>query len=225
MQRRLEITEDGSHTIFLSDINEHYHSIHGAVQESNFIFIDSGLKYLNKTSENINILEIGFGTGLNALLSYYEAQKANNIINYFSVEPYPLEKEYFSKLNYPEFVDDKNATQVFNKMHNCDWDKLIKISETFYLKKIKGFIQNINLNNILFDVVFFDAFSPKVQPQLWTDIVFEKIFLLMKKNGVFITYSTKGSVKRNLKKAGFIIENIPGPPGKREIIRAIKINL
>lgn len=223
MDRRLDITEDGSYTVFSPEINEHYHSIHGAVQESKFIFIESGLKFLNKNSTKINILEIGFGTGLNAFLTYYEAKNNNNIIEYSSVEPYPLEKSIFAKLNYFNFIDDKNGPEVFNEISNCEWDKIVKISENFYLKKIKACIQDFDFQDSFFDIIYFDAFSPQVQPELWTYAVFQKIFKLMKHNSVFITYSAKGSVKRDLKKCGFIVEHIPGPPGKREITRAMKI--
>ena len=214
-------TEDGSHTLYVPELDEHYHSIHGAVQESMHVFIDAGFRYLKINSEKINILEIGFGTGLNALLTFMESEKNDQEIYYTSIEAFSLKEEIYLKINYPVLFQDKNISTAFLKMHRVGWGKFENITEKFALKKIHQKIEDIILPENKFDLVYFDAFSPDVQPELWVEEIFIKIADSMKKNGILTTYSAKGKVKRALKASGFAIESIPGPPGKREITRAI----
>ncbi|MEA3496694.1 MAG: tRNA (5-methylaminomethyl-2-thiouridine)(34)-methyltransferase MnmD [Bacteroidota bacterium] len=226
MYKNIQIikTEDGSHTLYVPELGEHYHSIHGAVQESLHIFINAGLRYLNNNSNKINILEIGFGTGLNALLTFMESEKNNQEINYTSIEAFPLEEEIYQKINYSGLFQDKNISTAFLKMHRVGWNKFENITKKFALKKIHQKIEDVIFPKKEYNLVYFDAFAPNVQPNLWIEDIFIKIAKSMKKNGILTTYSAKGKVKRALKTSGFTVENIPGPPGKREITRAILKN-
>jgi tRNA U34 5-methylaminomethyl-2-thiouridine-forming methyltransferase MnmC len=217
----IQTTSDGSHTIFVPGLNEHYHSVHGAINESRHIFIGAGLNFISKKNKKINILEIGFGTGLNALLTYIESEKNNLFINYSSLELFPLKEDVFSRLNYPELIQDHNIKEIFLKLHFCFWEQEVIISDFFSLKKMNISLLNYIPENQYYDLIYFDAFGPDVQPEMWTLEVFQKMAFSLKSGGVLVTYSTKGTVKRNLKEAGFIIEKLPGPVGKREILRAI----
>lgn len=220
-QAEIILTDDGSHTIFLPHLNENYHSTFGAVEESKHIFINAGLKTLINSHKAINIFELGFGTGLNALLTYFEAKETKVI--YTSVESNPLKESFYSKLNYPELFNKENSRDVFLKLHTSDWNTEIVLNDNFSIKKLGDKIQNIKLTKNNFDLVYFDAFAPDIQPELWTEQIFQKIASAMKTNGILLTYSAKGSVKRALKNAGFKVEGLPGPTGKREITRATRI--
>ena len=213
---QIVVTEDGSHTIYNEELEEHYHSINGAIQESNHVFINAGLKSLSK--KELSILEIGFGTGLNAFLTLLESIKTNQKINYTSVERYPLNKNVYHRLNYHNILGEK---ELFLKLHEVAWNEHQKINKCFCLKKLKDDLQNITFDSF-FDLVYFDAFSPKVQPELWTIGIFRKISNHMKPGAILTSYSAKGEVKRTLEACGFKVERIPGPPGKREMIRGIK---
>ena len=224
MQERilvLELSGDGSHTIFVPDLNEHYHSVFGAINESRHIFIEAGLNFISQRTNKINILEIGFGTGLNALLTYIEAEKKNLFINYSSIELYPLTENVFSKLNYSEQIQFQDIHDIFIKLHYCPWDQVVFFSDYFSLKKMMISVQDYIPVNQYFDLIYFDAFGPDVQPEMWTLDVFKKMASCLKNGGILVTYSTKSIVKRNLKEAGFRIEKLPGPVGKREILRGI----
>ncbi len=212
--RELVITEDGSASIYVPALKEHYHSHFGAKQESQHIFINSALAQLSK--ESITILEYGFGTGLNALMTYDYAKANNKTIHYYGLEKYPLEKKEYSALNY-----DANST-VFIALHQLEWEFEAKIDTHFYLKKIQIDFRKFPIRPLFFDIVYFDAFAPDIQPHLWTITLFENIYASMKPGGIFITYTVKGIVRRLLKKVGFKVEKIAGPPGKREITRAWK---
>ena len=214
MQRKLIITDDGSSSIYVEKLGEHYHSHFGARQESEHIFINSALKQLNKSE--INILEYGFGTGLNALLSLEYAMINGVKINYTSIEKYPVISEEYSKLNFGEKDD------LFIKLHETEWGIDNVINDNFSLQKINSDFREFNSKSIKFDVVFFDAFAPDVQPHLWSEEIFAFIYNSMNIGGVLTTYTVKGSVRRLLKSVGFDVEKIPGPPGKREITRAWK---
>ena len=218
--KRLQIieTSDGSNSIFNAEINENYHSSFGAIQESQHIFINAGLNVVNK--QEISILEVGFGTGLNALLALDWAIKNEKKINYLGVEAFPVSPEIISQLNFPEklFLDKS----LFEKLHSGKGSK-IKINDMFSILVQHQTIQEIDLPENQFDVVFFDAFSPEVQPELWEISIFKKIAAAMKLGGVLTTYSCKGIVKRALLSAGFSIEKIPGPPGKREFVQCYEI--
>jgi tRNA U34 5-methylaminomethyl-2-thiouridine-forming methyltransferase MnmC len=221
MNPELTITGDGSHTLYVPRLNEHFHSTFGAIRESRHIFIEAGLKQIFPFHNPVKILEIGFGTGLNALLSLIEAEKSGKTIRFTTIEPFPLNPEITSKLNYPALIGIETES-VFNKLHDVDWNKEIRITEHFILHKILNSLEKTDLEDHCFDLVFFDAFGPEVQPDLWTEEIFGKIFLSLNKGGILVTYSVKGSVRRALKNSGFSAEKIPGPAGKREITRAIK---
>jgi tRNA U34 5-methylaminomethyl-2-thiouridine-forming methyltransferase MnmC len=216
---KLILTGDGSHTLFNHDINEHYHSTYGAIQESKHVFIRAGLEYAGISIDSINLLEIGFGTGLNALVAMQWADEHKKTIEYTSLEAYPISKEIAENLNYTDLLNLDRAT--FFKMHFESAERTT-LSEYFSIQLLIGRIQEITLQTAHFNVVFFDAFSPVVQPEMWTEDVLQKIAVSMKRGGVLTTYSTKGIVKRALKNVGFKIEKLPGPVGKREILRAAK---
>jgi len=214
-ERFIVTTEDGSNTIYIPELNENYNSIHGSIQESSLIYLEYGLNYCSK--EEINILEIGFGTGLNVFNTLLNTDKK---IMYHSIELYPLMPEEYSKLNIPNFFDD-NKSNLFIDIHECDWNKINLITDNFSLYKIHEDLLNVNLSS-KYDVVYFDAFAPDIQPSLWTKEVFSKIYKSMNMGGVLTTYCVKGDVKRTLKECGFKIEKLKGPKGKREILRAVK---
>ena len=218
------ITKDGSSSFLNTELNEHYHSTHGAVQESTHVYIEAGLSYFaEKHSQKlISILEIGFGTGLNALLSIQFAEKYNLKINYDSIEAFPLSSENYLKLNYSSIIDLKNGEKLFKKLHECDWDMPIEINDSFQLIKL-GTSLECFVPYKKYDVIYFDAFAPNVQPELWTRGIFEKMFALLNENGILVTYCAKGEVKRNMKAAGFTVEGLPGPIGKREMTRGTSI--
>ena len=220
LKREILITSDGSTTIHLPEWNEQYHSKHGAIQEAYHVFIKHGLS-LFTASETISILEIGFGTGLNAFISYLEAKKHQLNINYIGVEAYPVEKEEILKLNYVTELNVKEEQVVFNKMHSLSWNKKHVLSTNFSLTKRKQFFDTIN-DVELCNLIYYDAFGARVQPELWTVDIFKKMFNALKQGGVLVTYSAKGSVRRAMQEVGFIVEKLPGPPGKREMLRGEK---
>jgi tRNA U34 5-methylaminomethyl-2-thiouridine-forming methyltransferase MnmC len=212
-------TSDGSHTIYVSEINEHYHSIHGAVQESTFIFINNGLEVCKE--DPLSIFEVGFGTGLNALLTAVRSVEGTRLINYTSIEKYPLDEKTIKSLNYHEFAG-KNGKEIFHLVHSASWNKRVNICRNFNLEKIEADFTKEQLSG-MYNLVYFDAFGPDKQPEMWTREIFEKISSITVQNGIFVTYSAKGEVKRNLRACGFEVKLLPGPPGKRQMIRAIKI--
>lgn len=221
MQTLLEITSDGSHTIFVPELNEHYHSTFGAIQESMFVFINSGLKKIDKTITRVHILEMGFGTGLNTLLTCIESVKSSRQVHYIGVEKFPLTDTIIHQLNYPKILDP-SSSKLFISLHNAPWNQEIKITPNFTLHKIDEGINEVFMTPDTYDLVYFDAFSPDVQPELWSEQIFQKLATAMKAGGILVTYSAKGSVRRAMKNAGFEVEKLPGPPGKREITRATK---
>ena len=219
MKREIIITSDGSSTIQLPEWNEQYHSIHGAIQEAQHVFIKSGLKLF--CNRELNILEIGFGTGLNCFITFLEAVKLGLKINYIGVEAYPVEQNEIQKLNYVEELKAGNFNKEFKAMHTNDWGVNSVISSAFNLEKRKQFFNEIEINNEI-DLIYFDAFGARVQPELWTEAIFEKMFKALKSEGKLVTYSAKGSVRRALQAVGFEVERLNGPPGKREMLRATK---
>jgi tRNA U34 5-methylaminomethyl-2-thiouridine-forming methyltransferase MnmC len=221
MNPELIITGDGSHTLYVPRLNEHYHSKFGAIRESGHIFIEAGLKKIFPGQTFIKILEVGFGTGLNALLSLVEAEKSGKTIHYTSIESFPLNADITEQLNYPELIGTSTAS-LFKMMHEVVWNREMQITDHFILNKVLIGLEEIELKPNCFDLVFFDAFGPEVQPELWTEEIFRKIFLSVKEGGILVTYSAKGSVRRALKNSGFSVEKMPGPAGKREITRAVK---
>jgi tRNA U34 5-methylaminomethyl-2-thiouridine-forming methyltransferase MnmC len=223
VERKIIKTGDGSVTIHLSEWDEQYHSKHGAIQEARHVFIKMGLEYwveLNK-KKNSAILEIGFGTGLNAFITFLEAQKLQLKIDYTGVEAYPVSTSEIKALNYAEMLSAENQIETFRSMHEIPWNKKVDISENFQLEKQQQRFEEIEDIN-QYNLVFFDAFGARVQPELWTEDIFSRMFAAMKNNSVLVTYSAKGSVRRAMQTAGFIVERLPGPPGKREMLRALK---
>jgi len=212
-------TEDGSNTLLHKSINEHYHSIHGALQESLHVFIQNGLDLIENKTE-INVFEMGFGTGLNALLAYDYAVKNNIKINYFSIEAYPINMETAKQLNYNNLIDNSN---IFMQLHEVKWNKSIPIATNFNLHKIEGFLEKTDLSFLPpIDVIFYDAFAPSAQEHLWEIDILQKMYDLLASNGLLTTYCAKGQFKRNLKAVEFSVKGVPGPPGKREMTIAYK---
>ncbi|QOD60325.1 tRNA (5-methylaminomethyl-2-thiouridine)(34)-methyltransferase MnmD [Polaribacter haliotis] len=216
MKREILITSDGSTTIHLPDWDEQYHSKNGSINETYHVFIESGLKLVS--TEEVSILEIGFGTGLNAFITYLEAKKP---INYVGVEAYPVTAEEIEKMNFISVLDAKEENAIFDKMHEVSWEEKHQITDNFSLTKRKQFFEDIT-DEDTFNLIYFDAFGARVQPQLWTEEIFAKMFTSLKENGILVTYSAKGSVRRAMQAVGFTVERLPGPPGKREMLRAVK---
>lgn len=219
MKRTILTTSDGSTTIRIEDWDECYHSIHGAIQEAKHVFIKNGLSLFE--TEAIAILEIGFGTGLNALISFLEANQKKQYISYVGVEAYPIDSEEVNKMNFAQELEASIADDAFNKMHACPWEEKFVLNEYFDLTKRKQFFQDINDSN-LYDLIYFDAFGYRVQPELWNLEIFQKMYNALKENGVLVTYAARGVIKRNMIEAGFTVVKLPGPPGKREMFRATK---
>ncbi len=215
-------TEDGSDSLFNTTLNEVYHSKHGAINESNHVFIKAGLEYLSDRFKTINILEIGFGTGLNVLLTLDYCHSKNIKIHYYTLEPFPIKSEVYSNLNYHKFCKLPDSRLLFNKIHQSSWNQEICLNDNFmFYKSTKG-IEEEQFSSNRFNLVYFDAFAMDIQPELWSKQVFEKIYHSMEEKGVLVTYAAKGQVRRNLQDAGFSVERIPGPKGKREMLRATK---
>jgi tRNA U34 5-methylaminomethyl-2-thiouridine-forming methyltransferase MnmC len=212
-------TSDGSSTLFVPELNEHYHSVHGAIQESEYIFIKCGLNF--SKADPVRIFEVGFGTGLNAFLTAIDASSHNRKIIYTSIEKYPLPDSLINELNYKSFFPPESAS-LFDRIHKGQWNIEQKISKNFTLTKIEGDIIKKEIMGD-YDLIFFDAFGPDKQSEMWTDEVFNKIAEITVQNGILLTYSVKGEVKRTLRKQGFKVNRLTGPPGKHQIIRAVKI--
>ena len=229
MRKSLIITSDGSHTISIPEMNVSYHSFHGAIQESRHVFINEGLLFfLNKIHTTaIRVLEMGFGTGLNTLLTLMEASSKLEI-HYTTIELFPLTVAEARALNYCCELKREDLIPLFEKMHQCEWETDIAISPYFTIHKMRVSLpdtKNSNLfhdNSLRPDLIYFDAFAPTAQPELWTKEVFEMLYAILKDKGILVTYCSKGEVRRAMQAAGFKVEKIPGPPGKREIVRAIK---
>lgn len=213
------ITSDGSSTIHLPDWNENYHSTHGAIQEAEHVFIAKGLEAVSLPE--ISILEIGFGTGLNCFITFLESQEKQKSINYIGVEAFPVNIEEVSKLNYVSELKAVKQQSVFEQIHTSTWGEKHQLSTNFWLTKRKQFFKDITDIN-LYDLVYFDAFGAEHQPELWTVEIFKKMYTSLKVNGILVTYSAKGSVRRAMLEVGFKVERLDGPPGKREMLRATK---
>ena len=223
LRRQIIKTGDGSTTIHLPDWNEQYHSKHGAVNEAMHVFIKNGFNYIlqQRPYTSLKILEIGFGTGLNAFITFLEAEKRQQNVYYTGVEAYPVKRDEIELLNYPEELSAKDKQEVFVQMHTSAWESENSISSIFSLTKRQQFFDEINDQEV-FDLIYFDAFGARVQPELWTVDIFRKMFNALKPKGVLVTYAAKGSVRRAMQEVGFTAERLPGPPGKREMLRALK---
>lgn len=219
MKREILITADGSTTIHIPEWNEQYHSKHGAIQEAYHVFIKNGLA--NFSNQKVNILEIGLGTGLNCFITYLESDIRSLDVNYTGVEAFPVEKGEVLKLNYVSELNAEKDAIVFDKIHTESWESECKLSNNFKLFKRQQFFSDIDFEGE-FNLIYFDAFGARVQPELWTEEIFEKMFKALKYKGMLVTYSAKGSVRRAMIAVGFKVERLEGPPGKREMLRAIK---
>lgn len=220
MKREIIQTLDGSTTIQIKEWDECYHSKHGAIQEAKHVFIKNGLSLFE--NQKISILEIGFGTGLNAFITLLEAKKMHQTIDYVGVEAYPISVDEVLMMNY---VSELNATEesvLFDRMHESNWDEQIVLNNDFILTKRKQLFEEIDDEN-KFDLIYFDAFGYRVQPELWSTAIFEKMYKALKVNGVLVTYAARGVVKRSMIEVGFTVEKLAGPPGKREMFRARKV--
>ncbi|MBF0577326.1 tRNA (5-methylaminomethyl-2-thiouridine)(34)-methyltransferase MnmD [Dysgonomonas sp. GY617] len=219
---QIESTADGSHTLFVPSLNEHYHSVNGAKQESEHIYINTGL--LHSTKEKLNLLEIGFGTGLNAYLTLLITEQTTKDINYISLELYPLSIDIVKGLNYVENSDSK-CKSLYLKLHESEWNCKNEITPSFYLTKIQTDFSQLDSpinSDVLFDVIYFDAFAPEKQSEMWSQEIFNYLYSKTNKGGILTTYCAKGVVRRMLQQAGYCVERLAGPPGKREILRAVR---
>jgi len=222
VERKIVTTKDQSATLFVPGLDETYHSIHGALQESQHVFIEAGLQQFNYLSQ-IHILEIGFGTGLNAWLSALEAQKQDFKLHYTGLEKYPVQPEEWSALNYTQALNlPQSAADLFEALHESAWENEQAISPHFKLTKRQADFRTAPLTPNHYHLIYFDAFAPSAQAYLWTREVFERMFACLQEDGLLVTYCVKGEVRRNMQAAGFEVEKIPGPPGKREMARARK---
>jgi tRNA U34 5-methylaminomethyl-2-thiouridine-forming methyltransferase MnmC len=216
-------TDDGSSSLLNLALQETYHSRHGAIQESTHVFIKNGLQFFTKKNHvPVSVFEVGFGTGLNALLSLMFSEQNKINVEYTSLEPFPIEWEIARLLNYSGQLTN-NLDQYFAPLHQSPWSDKVKISEYFWLRKEKIALQDFNLLHDQFEVIFFDAFAPSKQPEMWALPIMKKIVDALKTGGLMVTYCAKGQLKRDLKSLGMKVESLPGPPGKREMIRAMKL--
>jgi tRNA U34 5-methylaminomethyl-2-thiouridine-forming methyltransferase MnmC len=226
MDRIIIKTGDGSDTITIPEMNVSYHSKHGAIQESIHVFIEAGFHYIlnQSTTQPINIFEMGFGTGLNVFLTAIEASNRKTKVHYVGVEKYPLTKEEISLLNYTETL---KHTELFQTIHQCNWNEDIELNEFFTLRKVNEDIINYSIKVLTeaegFHLIYYDAFAPMAQPELWVEEIFKKLYSMLLPGGILVTYCSKGSVRRVMQAAGFVIEKIPGPIGKREMARGQRL--
>ena len=219
MDIKIILSKDGSHTLYREDIDETYHSKHGAIQEAQHVFIDMGLKEVEKSKKDINILEVGFGTGLNALLTCLNCKSK---INYIGLEAIPLKNNVLDGLNYDTTVIEDNSQEIFKSIHNAPWETQYPITSLFSIQKVEKEIQKYEIAQPI-DVVYYDAFGPNSQAEMWDISIFEKIYKAMRSQGIFVTYCAKGQVRRDLESVGFVMERLEGPPGKREMLRGRKL--
>lgn len=220
MEREIIQTLDGSTTIHLKEWDECYHSKHGAIQEAQHVFIKNGLALFENKS--VSILEIGFGTGLNAFITFLESKKLQQSIDYVGVEAYPVSADEVLSMNYVAELNAETETAIFQKMHESNWEEQVKLSENFVLTKRKQFFDAID-DIEKFDLIYFDAFGYRVQPELWSTAIFQKMHNALKPQGKLVTYAARGVVKRSMIEVGFTVEKLAGPPGKREMFRASKL--
>jgi tRNA U34 5-methylaminomethyl-2-thiouridine-forming methyltransferase MnmC len=218
LKREIITTKDGSTSLFIPEWNETYHSKNGAIQEAYHVFIKNGLSIFK--GKSVSILEIGFGTGLNAFITSLEAEKNNLPIDYTAVEAFPITIEEIDAMNFASKIDS-NKTNIFSTIHQLNWEVKNQVNDNFYLTKRKQFFQDIN-DKDCFDIIYFDAFSFDVQPELWSEAIFTKMHTALKTNGILVTYACRTIIKQAMISAGFSIEKLPGAPGKREMLRAYK---
>lgn len=222
MSDQLFFTQDGSHSIFSEQFGVSYHSKYGAIQETQHVFIDAGLMPKMLQQKEIAVLDIGFGTGLNAYMTLLESIKNELQTTYVAFEAFPIGKEQVKQLNYPQLLNASSSAPYFSLLHELEWDQSLQLHDNFSFTKYLASFQDINFK-ASFDLIYFDAFAPSAQPELWETDLLGKMYQALKLNGMLVTYCAKGQVKRNLKEVGFKVEKLKGPPGKREMTRAVKI--
>lgn len=220
MERKIITTNDGSKTIFIPSWNENYHSKHGALQEALHVFIESGFRQMD--ANEINVLEIGFGSGLNAILTLIEAEKEGKKVNYTGLEGYPVSREEFEALSYGDLENIAKHKAILDDLFEVQWEEMTAIRSGFLLKKIKQLLGDFEPEKKAYNLIYYDAFGPRVQPEMWSIEMLSKMYEALDSGGVFVTYCAKGQVRRDLQELGFEVEKIPGPPGKREMLRAKK---
>ncbi|HEX8428138.1 tRNA (5-methylaminomethyl-2-thiouridine)(34)-methyltransferase MnmD [Hymenobacter sp.] len=219
----VRVTADGSSTLYVPELDEYYHSTHGAVQEAQHVYLAAGLEpVLTTPTSPVRVLEIGFGTGLNALLTLQRSLASPYPIRYDTIEKYPLPAAVIRELGVERYVLNPELLDYHQQLHNAAWDTLVVLTPRFALHKITGALQDTPLPNDTYHVVYFDAFAPEKQPDMWTNEVFAQLYAATASGGVLVSYCAKGSFRRSLKAAGWLVEKIPGPPGKREMTRARK---
>jgi tRNA U34 5-methylaminomethyl-2-thiouridine-forming methyltransferase MnmC len=232
MERNIIITSDGSKSLYLPQWDETYHSRHGAVQEAYHVFIRNGLDLFEPGAE-IRILEMGFGTGLNCFITWLESVQRGLTVYYHGLEAYPVAPNLAQHLEYPSALGQAQHKKVFETLHSCPWDEKVQITQNFRLFKRQEQFSEFDPAETLdptetldpvqgFDLIYFDAFAPRVQPELWSESMFQVMYEALRNEGVLVTYSAKGSVRRSMQAVGFTVERLPGPPGKREMLRARK---
>ena len=219
MKRELRLTSDGSPTLYVPELDETYHSMHGSVQEARHVFIENGLRFVAAESKQVNILEVGFGTGLNALLTAQYAKENALNVHYVGLEAYPVEEEIWKAIN---FLDDPEAKAFYTQMMALPFGATKPYDASFTLCKMAFSIQEWTTTE-KFDLIYYDAFGPKAQPEMWALAIFEKLYSLLNPGGAIVTYCAQGQFKRHLKSLGMRVEGLPGPPGKREMTRGVKI--
>lgn len=225
MKKEIIITTDGSHSIAIPEMGVTYHSTHGAIQESMHVFIASGYRFITekmKAPAAVAIFEMGFGTGLNALLTLIEAEKNQQPVYFETIEAFPLDASISSQLNYAALLQRPDLQTAFERLHSCGWNTVVAISPYFSIKKIPGPLTAHTPPANHFSIIYFDAFAPDIQPALWTQTIFEKLCNCMQAGGVLTTYCSKSIVRKAMAAAGLAVEKIPGPPHKREMVRAFK---
>jgi tRNA U34 5-methylaminomethyl-2-thiouridine-forming methyltransferase MnmC len=225
MNLEIRQTRDGSHTLCNLDINKNYHSVHGAIHESIHVFIRGGLDAVLEKKEEIRLLEVGFGTGLNALLTLQRIRQTDSQVSvyYTSLEPDPVPMALVEQLNYAQYFENPAVYQAFlHRLHQIAWEEFKEIEKGFLLEKKQTTLENFDYGHRTFDLIYFDPFPPSAHPYLWETPWLGKIAGALSPGGVFTTYCAKGQFKRNLKSLGLVVQSLPGPPGKREMIRAIK---
>jgi tRNA U34 5-methylaminomethyl-2-thiouridine-forming methyltransferase MnmC len=223
MKKEYVITKDGSHSIYLPEMDEHYHSTNGSITESEHIFIQMGLVEATKLNTEVDILEIGMGTGLNVLTTFIANHKLGLNINYLGLEAFPLNWEMVKDLNFSTLLKREGISNLFKLVHSSPWNEPVHLTDNFILTKSDSKIQLIEFT-MQFDLVYFDAFAPEKQEEMWTEEIFKKIYNSLRPRGILVTYCVKGVIRRRLQSIGFKIEKLPGPiGGKREMLRARKV--
>ena len=219
MRKEIQITADGSHTLYIPEMDEHYHSVNGALREAIHIFIEAGLHSLEK--DHVRIAEVGFGTGLNAFLTLKDVELSRaHHIDYHTIEKYPLPMETIQSLNYGTLIWPER-TDLYNALHVAEWNVEQKITDRFTLHKIEGDSNTCELPDGI-DLIYFDAFAPEKQPEMWNQAIYDRLYAHTAPGGVIVTYCAKGVVRRGMQAAGFEMSRLPGPPGKRHILRGVK---